>query len=147
MYVAMPCTYLGNNYQHACIIDPSHKFVHHSKKLFRIFPQLANSYNSSPNTSYVHSYTMIIAYMRLGNRSMNFPVKELWLINVIEKLQTCIVCVGWCGLDSMKCFMVPRKTGSSNYTGFKPACSLLFKIYKYRYNVQSDMKPEWKTSM
>ena len=43
----MPCTYLGNNYQHACIIDPSHKFVHHSKKLFRIFPQLANSYNSS----------------------------------------------------------------------------------------------------
>ena len=68
--------YLGNNYQHACIIDPSHKFVHHSKKLFRIFPQLANSYNSSPNTSYVHSYTMINAYMWLGNRSMNFPVKN-----------------------------------------------------------------------
>ena len=62
------CSYamyvLRYNYQHACIIDPSHKFVHHSKKLFRIFPQLANSYNSSPNTSYVHSYTMIIAYMQ-----------------------------------------------------------------------------------
>ena len=61
------------------------------------FQQLANSYKSSPNTSYVHSYTMINAYMHadyIGNRSMNFPVKnELWLINVVEKLQKCVVCV------------------------------------------------------